>query len=159
MVDAGDVVSHDAISRRGNNHAARKRRMDILRIVLWRQPSPSVLGPPLQHSRQSPRVRQHRGGNGWTILTTQRCPRTTALSNATVWSGSILLNNSTFERRSIAANVSGKRFGARRRSILCWRCYSAPIQIAILAVSGSTGHNHFAIRRRFCAVAARRNSS
>jgi hypothetical protein len=31
---------------------------------------------------------------------------------------------------------------------------SAPIQIAIFAISGSAGHNHFAIRRRFCAVAA-----
>src|SRR5438477_3335872 len=29
MVDAGDVVSHDAISRRGNNHPARQRRMYI----------------------------------------------------------------------------------------------------------------------------------
>jgi len=28
----------------------------------------------------------------------------------------------------------------------------SPIQIAMLAVSGSSGHNHRAIRRRFCAV-------
>jgi hypothetical protein len=54
----GDIVSHDAISRRGNNHAARKTHMDILAIVLWRQPSLSVLGLPPQQSRQSPRVLQ-----------------------------------------------------------------------------------------------------
>lgn len=29
-----DVVAHDAIATRGNNHATRKRRVDIARIVL-----------------------------------------------------------------------------------------------------------------------------
>ena len=37
IVDAGDVVSHDAISTRGNNHAARQRRMCIQIIILSRQ--------------------------------------------------------------------------------------------------------------------------
>src|SRR6185503_13990049 len=38
MVEVGDIVSHDAISRRANNHSARQRRTDMFRMILWRQP-------------------------------------------------------------------------------------------------------------------------
>ena len=74
-------------------------------------------------------------------------------------SGTILLNNSTFERRGIAASVKRKEDRWLGALYLCWRYCLAPIQIAIFAISGSAGHNHFAIRLRFCAVAASRNSS
>jgi len=71
----------------------------------------------------------------------------------------ILLNNSTFERRGIGASVKRKEDRWPGALYLCWRDCLAPIQSAIFAISGSAGHNHFAIRRRFCAVAASRNSS
>src|SRR5437868_4155729 len=71
VADGGDIVSHDAISRRGNNHSARQRRMDIFSIILWRQPSLSVLEPPPQHARQSPRV-LHRLREDETALLTAR---------------------------------------------------------------------------------------
>src|SRR5580765_5073152 len=44
MVDVGDIVSHDATSRRGNNHSARQKRTDMFRMILLRQPHLSVLG-------------------------------------------------------------------------------------------------------------------
>ena len=37
---------------------------------------------------------------------------------------------------------------------LYWRPCSSPIQIAMLVTSGSAENNRFAIRRRFCAMAA-----
>ena len=46
-----------------------------------------------------------------------------------------------------------------RTLFLDWRPCSSPIQVAMLVTSGSAENNRFAIRRKFCAIAARRNSS
>jgi hypothetical protein len=42
------------------------------------------LALPAQHGDRRYAYFNGRGGNEWTLLTAQRCPRTTALSNATV---------------------------------------------------------------------------
>ena len=103
MVDAGDVVSHDAISRSGNNHPARQRRMYI-QILYFRANRGSMtrLALPPQRWRQALCVLQRSRRKRGTLLIAQRCPRTTALSNATVCSestaGLLLLSKAAIAR-------------------------------------------------------------
>jgi len=71
----------------------------------------------------------------------------------------MLLKNATFGRGRIAASVQWERIGSRGEFLLSWRPRFLPIQVAMLVTSGSAENNHFAIRRKFCAIAARINSS
>jgi hypothetical protein len=75
------------------------------------------------------------------------------------------------EMLNVLAKIPGLRVSARTasfqfkgkdtptREIGRQLSFLSPIQIAMLGTSRSAANNHFAIRRKFCAIAASRNSS